>query len=334
MRSLGKTLRLFLVDGTSSGIVVAEIINWSGQVFRVPRALVAEFIERRESNRTGVYLLIGDDEEVPGRLQVYVGESDNVGNRLRQHVRDQDKSFWEYACVVTSKDQNLTKAHGLFLEAKIIERALSAGRVTLDNSQAGPYDNIPESDISDMTYFFQQTEVLLPALGIELFAPVILQQSPLTTLGCDEPPAGSTSERGLNDRRAPLPAVTGPQTIGVVLRDSVFGIEARGLESNGEVLVLKGSKARGVNESKENLYRQLRNRLIKEGKLVGTNDPRIMEFASDVVFNSPSAASAVILDRNDNGRASWREQRTNKSLNEWYVEQANLAKQPELGSST
>lgn len=73
MKPLGKTLRLFLVDGTPNGIVIAEIINWSGQVVRVPRALLSQFLERKESNRTGAYLLIGDDDEVPGRLRVYVG---------------------------------------------------------------------------------------------------------------------------------------------------------------------------------------------------------------------------------------------------------------------
>jgi hypothetical protein len=135
MKTLGKTLRLFLADGTPSGIVVAEIINWSGQLIRLPRPLLRAFLERKESNRTGVYLLVGADDEVAGRLRVYVGESDNVGVRLRQHVNSDDKSFWDFACVITSKDQNLTKAHGLFLEARIVDRALSADRVSLENSK-------------------------------------------------------------------------------------------------------------------------------------------------------------------------------------------------------
>ena len=87
------------------------------------------------------------------------------------------KSFWDYACVITSKDQNLTKAHVLFLEAKIIERALSADRVTLDNNKTNPYESIPESDISDMSYFFDQTSVVLPALGIEMFSPRELERA-------------------------------------------------------------------------------------------------------------------------------------------------------------
>jgi len=326
---LGKTLRLFLVDGTPSGIVVAEIINWSGQVIRVPRALLGDFLERRESNRTGVYLLVGDDEEVPGRLRVYVGESDNLGSRLRQHINDEDKSFWEVAYVATSKDQNLTKAHVLFLESQIIDGATAVGRVSLENTRVKPYESIPESDISDMTYFLQQISVLLPALGIELFSPANLEKERINVPS--ELPSGAdrnTSVSQTLDRRQTLPAVTGSSPIDVILRDGVFNIEARGLEANGEILVLKGLRARGENDSETNVYRPLRNRLIKEGKIAPTNDPRILEFASDVIFNSPSAASAVILDRNDNGRTSWREQTTNNTLNAWYAEQANRAQQP------
>jgi hypothetical protein len=329
MKPLGKTLRLFLVDGTPNGIVIAEIINWSEQVVRVPRALLSQFLERKESNRTGAYLLIGDDDEVPGRLRVYVGESDNLGARLRQHANKQDLFDWDFACVVTSKDQNLTKAHGLFLESQIIQQAMSADRVSLDNTQMHIYESIPESDISDMTYFFDQISVLLPALGIELFSPANLQQPGSSAqIRPSDQIIDDVTQSKFIERRESLQPITGSTPIDVILRDNKFGIDARGLESNGEILVLEGSRARGVNESEVNVYRQLRERLIKEGKIASTGDPRVLEFKSDVLFNSPSAASAVILDRNDNGRSTWKEINTNKSLNDWYADQANLVEQP------
>lgn len=33
----GKTIRLYLVDGTSTGILKSEIINWTGSVLVAPR---------------------------------------------------------------------------------------------------------------------------------------------------------------------------------------------------------------------------------------------------------------------------------------------------------
>lgn len=332
MKQLGKTLRLFLVDGTSSGIVFAEIINWSGQVVRVPRSLLGQFLERKESSRTGVYLLIGNDEEEVGRIRAYVGESDNVGERLRQHANSEDIFDWDYACVITSKDQNLTKAHGLFLESQIIDRAKVAGRVRLENIKTKIYESIPESDVSDMLYFSDQVAVLLPALGVELFAPITLTSRAIGTSNV----VASSGSVG-SDAIASLPkdlqsATNGPATIAVVLKDNTFGIEAQGLESNGEILVLAGSKARGENDSKINVYSQLRERLIREGKIIKTDNPRVLLFASDVLFNSPSAASAVILDRNDNGRTSWKEKTTQRSLNDWYAFQANQVHQPTVSA--
>jgi hypothetical protein len=321
----GKTLRLFLVDGIPTGIIVGEIINWTGQITRLPRSSLAQFLERKDSNRTGVYLLIGSDEEEAGRQRVYVGESDNVGKRILQHANNSDGFDWDFACVISSKDQNLTKAHGLFLEARIIAKAIAADRVTLENTQTSAYENIPESDISDMTDFFEQVSVLLSALGIELFAPQVLQEQAERTTQTARQDSPIVAR---NDRQPSLKPVTGSEAISVILRDHSFGIEAKGIEANGEILVLKDSQARGANEHTTNVYSHLRERLVREGKLAKTDDPKIMTFTSDVIFNSPSAASAVILDRNDNGRSSWKEMGSGKSLNEWYAEQASRVSQP------
>lgn len=53
---------------------------------------------------------------------VYIGESDDVSIRLKQHNRTQKsggKDFWEYIWLVTSKDQNLTKAHAKYPESRL-----------------------------------------------------------------------------------------------------------------------------------------------------------------------------------------------------------------------
>jgi hypothetical protein len=179
-----------------------------------------------------------------------------------------------------------------------------------------------------MMYFFEQVSVLLPALGVEIFAPRELDRRVLENqaVSADGASLGTFDRR--SPRRSDIPVTGGAKTIDVMLRDGKFGIEAHGIESNGEIIVLTGSQARGVSESLTNIYRPLRERLIKEGKIAHTGSDQVLEFKSDVLFNSPSAASAVILDRNDNGRNSWKERSSNKTLNEWYAEQANLVSQP------
>jgi hypothetical protein len=61
--SVGKSVRLFLADGTPGGLLTAEIMNWTGHVIAAPRSDMPALLKRPEVGRTGVYLLIGDDPE-------------------------------------------------------------------------------------------------------------------------------------------------------------------------------------------------------------------------------------------------------------------------------
>ncbi|MDR0627963.1 MAG: GIY-YIG nuclease family protein [Bifidobacteriaceae bacterium] len=114
MLGIGKSVRLYLADGTVGGLRTAGIMNWTGHVSAVRRIDLGELLRRKESGRTGVYLLLGDD-------LAYVGEADVVRNRLRAHARPEPeggKDFWTEAVIITSKDTNLTKAHARYLEAR------------------------------------------------------------------------------------------------------------------------------------------------------------------------------------------------------------------------
>lgn len=80
----GKQVRLFLVDGTPGGLMTAEIMNWTGHLLKGTRDKLGEIRSRPEAQRTGVYILLGEDESSGGRL-AYIGQSDDVSKRLHQH---------------------------------------------------------------------------------------------------------------------------------------------------------------------------------------------------------------------------------------------------------
>ena len=123
--SVGKSVRLFLADGTPGGLLTAEIMNWTGHVVAAPRSDLAALLQRPESKRTGIYILLGDDPNSLGGTLAYIGEGDDVSKRLYQHARPEDqggKDFWDRAIVLTSKDTNLTKAHVRYLESRLIVR--------------------------------------------------------------------------------------------------------------------------------------------------------------------------------------------------------------------
>ena len=91
----GKTIRIFLADGEPTGILLAEISNWTGKVLVAPRSQLDQHSKREEVRRTGVYLLVGPDPDDPSRALASIGEGDNVLKRLLRHNKNEAKDFWE-----------------------------------------------------------------------------------------------------------------------------------------------------------------------------------------------------------------------------------------------
>jgi hypothetical protein len=129
----GRTLKLYLVEGTPSGVITAELGVSSVRAAVASRTALPELVRREEATRTGVYLLVGPDPNLPGRQLIYVGEGDQVRTRLAAHDADETKEFFTRAVLIVSKDENLTKAHGRYLESRIIAAVRGAGRAKLVN---------------------------------------------------------------------------------------------------------------------------------------------------------------------------------------------------------
>lgn len=137
-------------------------MNWTGHVFKGSRSELGRIYQREEAQRTGVYILLGDKSD--GSPLAYIGESDNIASRLKQHAAK--KSFWSEVVFVTSKDGNLTSAHARYIEAQLIQRAKEIGRIPLENGNepTGGAD-LPEADASDMNHFIKEFLTILPVLG-------------------------------------------------------------------------------------------------------------------------------------------------------------------------
>ncbi|WP_028658673.1 GIY-YIG nuclease family protein [Nocardioides insulae] len=279
----GKHIELFLVDGTPGGLTTAEILNWTGQVISAPRAEMSALATRAELAGTCVYLLLGPAEE--GGTRCYIGETDDFWARLRHH--DANKEFWRRVVVVTSKDANLTKAHGRYLESRLIMLATQAGRVVLENGTAPPAQSLPEAHASDMDYFIDQLQIILPVLGIDAI-------------------------RGRET--VSLPAAHQEELVSPVfhLRNRKLGVDATAQQIDGEFTMLAGSTVvgdwHGVGKAESTVkaydsYRAQHMKLVAEGSIVIENG--VGRLAKDVVFGSPSTAGAIAQGRSCNGRISW-----------------------------
>jgi len=318
--SKGKTIRLFLVDGTPQSILTAEIINWTGHVISAPRTKLTELIQRPEMPRTGIYFLTGPAPDSAGKTMVYIGESDNVGKRLVQHNKDDTKDFWEKACVITSKDQNLTKAHARYLESRLISIAKNAGHAKLFNGTAPDYGFLPEADIADMEYFISQVRLVMPVLGLDFLRerPQIRKEEAAEVIEAE-----TLSDNKIISRASPTPRVRVDKSPVFEIDSTKLGIRAQAQEAEGDFIVFSGSQSQiGWIGERSHSYEQLHKNLVEEGKI--TPDPDSAErgvFQEDVAFSSPSAASAVVFGRSSNGRREWKVKGTSKTYEDWQNEQ-------------
>lgn len=129
--TVGKAITLFLLDADPTGRIAAELYNWTGKVYKLPRALVKQSASRVDLQKAGVYLLFGRDEISPDIPLVYVGESEEVYKRIFQH---REKDYWNEVVICVSKDENLNKAHIKFLEHELHKALRDVGRSSLQNS--------------------------------------------------------------------------------------------------------------------------------------------------------------------------------------------------------
>ncbi|AGA32730.1 methionine sulfoxide reductase A [Thioalkalivibrio nitratireducens DSM 14787] len=309
----GRSIRLFLVDGTPHGLLTAEIMNWTGHVLTGPRGKLSELVQRPECGRTGVYFLVGPDAENSARPQVYIGESDDVAKRLKQHNRTEEqggKDFWEKVCLITSKDQNLTKAHVKYLESLLIQQAHRVGRCILLNGTRHDYIGLPEADQADMAFFLEQIRTVLPVLGFEFLRDASRTPSREAVEGV----AGDGGEAAASPRfRLSFPK---------------YGITAHGQDAEGEFFVLEGSQARAEWVAPGHHYQRLHQQLREEGVLV-EDGSGLLRFSRDYAFSSPSAAAAMVVGRAANGRTEWKHEETGQTYGEWQDQVVSVAASPE-----
>ena len=82
-KCLPKTIQIFFPTGEPRGIRIAHITSRIPLAICIPRIDLAQAIERHELSRAGIYFLFGDEDDV--RDTVYIGESENCLERLKQH---------------------------------------------------------------------------------------------------------------------------------------------------------------------------------------------------------------------------------------------------------
>ena len=115
---MGKKLTVYMIDGTEYGPRIAEIGNWVGKGFYSPRAAINKVMTRPEFSKPGVYFLKSVPKSDYFSERIYIGEAENIGVRIKQHLNDPNKDFEELVFFV-SNDHLLTKTQIKYLESRI-----------------------------------------------------------------------------------------------------------------------------------------------------------------------------------------------------------------------
>ncbi len=262
----GKTIQIYLPDGNPRGIKIAEITNSIGKAVFIPRSKLNDVSNRPELQGVGIYFLFGELNEL-GKPVVYIGEAETLIKRIKDHNKNKD--FWNVAVIFGSEKDNLNKAHIKFLENYCYNKAKEINRCELENSVIPTRSTITESEEDFVLSFFDDLKMLLTTLGFPIFEELKSHKKSNSYFckGKDALAEGEHTEEGL--------------------------------------VVFKGSKANLIESKTAGTWViGMRTKLKEKGILIQKD--KVLEFTSDHIFNSPSAAAAVVLARRANGWIEWK----------------------------
>ena len=267
----GKKITLFLNDELPKGIREITIDQWSGCAICGPRNKMQEILKREELNGPCVYFLIGEPEESEF-LNIYVGEADPFSERVPDHLRKKD--WWEQSVVFFGSNQNPNKTGIQYLEAKCVQELTKAARCSLKNGNKPSFPSISKVDIPGLESFYKNITLVMPLLGFDIFDT-------------------ETKEIETSVQKFIFCGKKGAEAKAILLDD-------------GKVRVIKNSTAVKNNEPsfETHNYKKIKDELIKVGRL--TEKGEYLYFVEDYVFDSLSAAAAVVLARSAQGPKEWK----------------------------
>lgn len=281
--SYGKQLRIFLTTGLPSALKYAELVNWTGQAFSCPKNLLNELRNWPETQRPGVYVLVGVDDK--GNDKAYIGESEDVLGRIFTHLSKPLLDIVE-VLMFTSKDDNLSKGHTTFLEKELQERAKKANRIPILVGRSPSEKTLSKPERATMIEFLDNIYLVAATLGFSLFE---LQKKTKTA-----------------KKEFCLKLENGVEALGYLVQDGF--------------LVKEGSRAsQNTAKSLQGGYLQLKEFLVTKGILKLDGERYV--FLEEFTFNSSTAAACVISGNQRSGPASWKDSE-GKTLADFESEKA------------
>jgi hypothetical protein len=289
--SIGKSIRVYLADSTVTGIRYAELVNWTGHALACPRNRLNELKVWPEVSKPGVYFLF-EGRFSDNKPIAYIGESENVYQRLITH--DRDKDFWSEVVIFTSKDENLTKAHIKFLEATLVGISKDANRYDLENGNTPPESSLPRADRDAMKEFVDNIRIVLGILGYFVLEPILNNKSKISDI--------YNGNQMVDDA---CNQVNAEKNLFGDLFFKVNNLLAFGVMTDEGFVLKKGSQLSKINTvSMPGKLAVIKAQLIEVSQLKEDGDKLIA--TEDILLSSSTYAAAIVAGTSRSGPQSWK----------------------------
>ncbi len=281
-----KSINVYLIDGTPTGRIKCTMQNWTGVAYKVPRTLLKECYSTggnitKHLKQSGIYMLIGENDK--GSPSIYVGQAvirkngDGILGRLNEHknsTTEKYRDYWNEAICFTTTNDTFGPTEISYLENMFTNMAKSAERYEVCNSNEPNVGNVTEEKESELEEFIEYAKVIMGVLGHKVFVPL---KNPIPRL---------EETKEIDNSENPIFIFTG-----------VY--KAKAELTNEGIVLLQGSE---INEkllpsatpSTRKLREQYANNIVN-GKTT-----------CDILFTSPSAASAFVAGRSSSGNLEWK----------------------------
>lgn len=281
MTSKGKSINLFLMDGTAAGRVKCTLANWNGVAYRIPRTEIDKCKDRQDLKSSGVYFLFGVSDET-GFGVVYIGQAcsrkngEGVLYRLQEHKRSVSKDYWSEAIVFTSSNNWLGPTEISFLENRFYNLAKAAGRYEVKNGNDPTIGNVTEEKESELEEFVENAKVIMGVLGHQVF-------NPLT-----KSPEQGKEEKNQDYSNSEKFKYKGKKA------------EGSGIRTSDGFVVLKGSV---LNPS---VAKSCPKNTIKNRERYASAVDENNRLIDNILFPSPSAAASFLSGTSVSGMSAWK----------------------------
>jgi hypothetical protein len=280
----GKSINLFLMDGTAVGRIKCTLANWTGVAYKIPRTELDKCKERDDLKQSGVYFLFGTSDQT-GENVVYIGQAgirkngEGILYRLIEHKRNPDKDYWTEAIVFTTSNNSFGPTEISYLENRFVGMATEAGRYLVKNNNDPTMGNITEEKESELEEFIDYAKIVMGTLGHKIFEALAEKSStPKVKEIIDDDELTLFMKR--NSRK------------------SGKLIEASCKQTREGFVILKGSLIETIDS--ESIPPGIKERRLK----AKIDEHGILQ--ENVLVNSPSYAAAFVIGGHANGLVEWK----------------------------